>query len=47
MLRRKGFAAWKSWPVEPWLGTAKARSNIEKFFEATVALRDWLRRHVD
>jgi uncharacterized protein (DUF2461 family) len=47
MLRYKGFAAWKSWPVEPWLGTVKARGNIEKFFEATVPLREWLHAHVD
>lgn len=47
MLRYKGFAAWKNWPVEPWLGTAKARSHIEKFFDAAVPLRDWLHKHVD
>jgi uncharacterized protein (TIGR02453 family) len=46
LLRHKGLAAWRHWPVEPWLGTAKARTNIEKFLEAAVPLRDWLRAHV-
>jgi uncharacterized protein (TIGR02453 family) len=42
LLKHKGLAAWKQWPVEPWLGTAKARANIEKFLEAARPLRDWL-----
>lgn len=46
LLRYKGFAAWKSWPVEPWLGTTKARGHIEKFFEAAAPLTDWLRANV-
>jgi len=46
LLRYKGFAAWRNWPVEPWLGTVKARENVEKFFEAAAPLRDWLRQHV-
>ena len=46
LLRHKGLAAWKHWSVEPWLGTAKARANIEKFLEAAIPLRDWLRAHV-
>ena len=46
LLRNKGLAAWKSWPVEPWLGTAKARTNIEKFLQAAEPLRDWLRANV-
>jgi len=46
LLRNKGLAAWKKWPVEPWLGTAKARANLEKFFQSAEPLRDWLRANV-
>lgn len=46
LLKHKGLAALKSWPVEPWLGTAKARANIEKFLETAEPLRDWLRTNV-
>jgi len=46
LLRHKGLAAWKSWPVAPWLGTAKARTRIEEFLEAARPLNDWLRAHV-
>ena len=46
LLRNKGLAAWKQWPVEPWLGTAKALGRIEKFLETAVPLRDWLRANV-
>jgi uncharacterized protein (TIGR02453 family) len=46
LLKHKGLAAWKSWPVEPWLGTARARVNIEKFLEAASPLRDWLQTNV-
>jgi uncharacterized protein (TIGR02453 family) len=47
LLRHKGLAAWRQWPVEPWLGTAKARGQIERFFETAAPLNDWLRAHVD
>ena len=46
LLKNKGLAAWKQWPVEPWLGTAKARTNIDKFLQAAGPLRDWLRANV-
>jgi uncharacterized protein (TIGR02453 family) len=46
LLKNKGLAAWKQWPVEPWLGTAKARANIEKFLDSAAPLRDWLRANV-
>jgi uncharacterized protein (TIGR02453 family) len=47
LLKHKGLAAWRQWPVEPWLGTAKARTNIEKFLQAAEPLRDWLRTNVE
>ena len=46
LLKNKGLAAWRTWPVEPWLGTAKARTNVEKFLQAAEPLRDWLRANV-
>lgn len=46
LLKRKGLAAWKQWPVEPWLGTAKARTNIVKFLDSAEPLRDWLSANV-
>lgn len=46
LLRRKGLAAWKQWPVAPWLGTKKARANVEQLFEAAQPLCEWLRTHV-
>jgi uncharacterized protein (TIGR02453 family) len=46
LLRNKGLAAWKSWPVGAWLGTAKARARVEEFLTAARPLNDWLDRHV-
>jgi uncharacterized protein (TIGR02453 family) len=42
LLRHKGLAAWKAWPVGAWLGTAKARTRVEEFLEAAEPLRRWL-----
>jgi uncharacterized protein (TIGR02453 family) len=47
LLKHKGLAAWRQWPVEPWLGTARARTNIEKFLQTAEPLRDWLRTNVE
>ena len=46
LLRHKGLAAWKDWPVGAWLGTAKARTRVEEFLTAARPLNDWLDRHV-
>jgi uncharacterized protein (TIGR02453 family) len=43
LLKHKGLAAWRQWAVEPWLGTAKARANIDSFLRAAQPLRQWLR----
>jgi uncharacterized protein (TIGR02453 family) len=42
LLRRKGLAAWRQWPVEPWLGTAKAMDQVVAFLRATEPVRAWL-----
>lgn len=46
LLRQKGLHAWRAWPVEPWLGTAAAGTEVAGFFAAAQPLRDWLDRHV-
>jgi len=46
LLRQKGLYAWKQWPVEPWLGTSAARTNVTSFLSAVEPLSDWLERHI-
>ena len=46
LLRHKGLAAWQSWPVAAWLGTAKAKDRVHRTLEAAAPLTDWLHRHV-
>lgn len=46
LLRYKGLITWKSWPVEPWLGTAKAKQRIVQFYDQSRPLLDWLDSHV-
>jgi uncharacterized protein (TIGR02453 family) len=46
LLRQKGLYAWKHWPVEPWLGTPAARTEVESFLAAVQPLSDWLARQV-
>lgn len=46
LLRQKGLIAWKEWPVEPWLGTAKAKQRVVEFLRATRPMSDWLSKYV-
>jgi uncharacterized protein (TIGR02453 family) len=46
LLRNKGLVAWQEWPVAAWLGTARAKDRLVKFFHATRPLSDWLSAHV-
>ncbi len=46
LLRHKGLAAYKEWPVEPWLATAAARDHVREFLAATRPLTHWLDAHV-
>jgi uncharacterized protein (TIGR02453 family) len=46
LLRCKGLVAWKEWPVEPWLGTAAAKTRITEFLAAARPLNAWLAEHV-
>lgn len=46
LLRHKGIAMMKTWPVGAWLGTRKAKDRVVDTLRAGVPLNDWLARHV-
>ena len=46
LLRHKGLAMMKSWPVGAWLGTRKAKDRVVTTLRAAVPLEHWLDRHV-
>ena len=47
LLRHKGIAMMKNWPVGAWLGTAKAKDRVVSALRAATPLGDWLTRYVD
>ncbi|MCX2928811.1 DUF2461 domain-containing protein [Mycobacterium sp. CVI_P3] len=46
LLRHKGIAMMKTWPVGAWLGTAKAKDRVVTALRAGAPLRDWLATNV-
>jgi uncharacterized protein (TIGR02453 family) len=46
LLRHKGIAMMKTWPVGAWLGTAKAKDRVVTALRAGAPLRQWLARNV-
>jgi len=46
LLRHKGLAMMKSWPVGAWLGTKKAKERVVTTLRAAEPLNQWLARHV-
>jgi len=46
LLRHKGIAMMKTWPVGAWLGTAKAKQRVVTALRAAAPLGDWLTRYV-
>ncbi len=46
LLRHKGIAMMKSWPVGAWLGTRKAKDRVVTTLRAAVPLGQWLDRYV-
>lgn len=46
LLRHKGLAAWREWPVEPWLSTAAAKDHVREFLTRSQPLATWLADHV-
>jgi len=47
LLRHKGIAMMKTWPVGAWLGTPEAKDRVVATLRAGVPLNDWLARYVD
>lgn len=47
LLRHKGIATMKTWPVAAWLGTAKAKERVVTALRAADPLDAWLTRYVD
>lgn len=45
LLRRKGLAAWRSWPVAAWLGTPEAKDRVLELWRAAEPLHSWLAQH--
>ena len=46
LLRHKGIAMMRTWPVGSWLGTAEAKDRVVSTLRAGVSLNEWLTRHV-
>jgi uncharacterized protein (TIGR02453 family) len=46
LLRYKGLAAYREWPIEPWLSTPAAGDRVRGFIAATKPLTSWLDDHV-
>jgi uncharacterized protein (DUF2461 family) len=46
LLRHKGIAMMKTWPVGAWLGTIKAKDRVVTTLRAAEPLNGWLTRHV-
>lgn len=46
LLRHKGIAMMKDWPVGAWLGTAKAKDRVVATLRAGIPLNAWLTRYV-
>ncbi|MGI9164572.1 MAG: DUF2461 domain-containing protein [Mycobacterium sp.] len=46
LLRHKGVAMMKDWPVGAWLGTAKAKDRVIATLRAGAPLNGWLTRYV-
>ena len=46
LLRHKGIAVMKNWPIAAWLGTAKAKDRIVGALRDAEPLHGWLTRYV-
>lgn len=45
LLRHKGIATMKTWPVGAWLGTVKAKERVVTALRAAAPLGEWLTRN--
>lgn len=46
LLRHKGVYAWRHWPTEQWLETARVKDEILDFCRTTRGFSSWLIEHV-
>jgi uncharacterized protein (TIGR02453 family) len=46
LLRNKGLVAWRQWPPDEWLGTAKPKAGVRDFLRACQPVNTWLADHV-
>jgi hypothetical protein len=46
LLRYKGMAVMKAWPVGAWMGTVKAKDRVLTALRAAAPLSQWLTRNV-
>lgn len=46
LLRHKSLYAWKNFGLQPWLGSAAARTRIVKVFADAEPLNDWFDRNL-
>lgn len=46
LLRHKGLAAYRTWPVASWLGSKAARTRVVEFLHTAAPLMGWLDEHV-
>ncbi len=46
LLRHKGIAMMKTWPLNEWMATAKAKDYVVRTLRAAVPLNDWLATNV-
>jgi uncharacterized protein (TIGR02453 family) len=46
LLRYKGIVTWREWSPGPWLGTKRAKSRVDEFFQRSEPIGTWLRTNV-
>ena len=46
LLRLKGLITWKEWPVEEWMCTPMAKTQISDVLRASEPLQRWVDKHV-
>lgn len=46
LLRNRGLIAWREWPVEPWMHTAKVKPRVVRFLRTAEPLQAWLDQRV-
>ncbi len=47
LLRHKRLIYWKTWKIEPWIATPKARERVAQVWRDGAPLNAWLARHMD